>query len=141
MVAGTEPMTDCALQACAVAYRRRASRLEFCLITTSQGRWNWPKGLVDPGETSEESALREAYEEAGLQGRLVGPPLGTYPLNKFGRSFEVTSWLMEVQHCEAQWEEQAMRQRRWVTPQVARRLLSQPHLHVLLEQALQRLAP
>ena len=141
MVAGMKPMTDCALQACAVAYRHRSGRLEFCLITTSQGRWNWPKGIVDPGETREQAALREAYEEAGLHGRLVGPSLSTYPLNKFGRQFEVTSWLMEVQDCEEQWEEQTTRQRRWVTPTVARRLLSQPHLRDLLDRALQRLEP
>jgi 8-oxo-dGTP pyrophosphatase MutT (NUDIX family) len=32
--------------------------------------WALPKGLVDPGETPAETAVREAAEETGLTGRL-----------------------------------------------------------------------
>ena len=32
-----------------------------------------PKGHVDPGETPPQAALREVREEAGVDGRLVGP--------------------------------------------------------------------
>jgi 8-oxo-dGTP pyrophosphatase MutT (NUDIX family) len=35
-----------------------------------QGVWALPKGLIDPGETGAETAVREAAEETGLSGRL-----------------------------------------------------------------------
>ena len=35
------------------------------------GTWALPKGLVDRGERPEGTALREAFEETGLRGRLV----------------------------------------------------------------------
>jgi len=33
--------------------------------------WGLPGGARDSGETAEEAALREAHEEAGIQGELV----------------------------------------------------------------------
>ena len=41
----------------------------------AEGTWALPKGLIDEGETPAETALREAFEETGLHGRL-GPKLG-----------------------------------------------------------------
>jgi 8-oxo-dGTP pyrophosphatase MutT (NUDIX family) len=35
--------------------------------------WTLPKGTPDPGETVEETALREVAEETGLQVRIVEP--------------------------------------------------------------------
>ncbi len=35
-----------------------------------EGVWALPKGLIDPGESGAETALREVAEETGLTGRL-----------------------------------------------------------------------
>lgn len=35
--------------------------------------WTLPKGTPDPGESTEETALREVAEETGLQVRIVAP--------------------------------------------------------------------
>ncbi len=40
-----------------------------------EGTWVLPKGLVDADEEPAETALREAFEETGIRGRL-GPKLG-----------------------------------------------------------------
>ncbi len=36
------------------------------------GVWALPKGLIDAGERSAETALREGFEETGINGRLDG---------------------------------------------------------------------
>ncbi|MBX3297558.1 MAG: NUDIX hydrolase [Acidobacteria bacterium] len=36
-------------------------------------RWQLPKGIIDPGETPEQAALREVREEAGIECELVEP--------------------------------------------------------------------
>ena len=139
MATGTEPMTTMSLQASAIPFRWRLGRLEFCLITTSRGNWIFPKGIVDPGETAEQTALKEAFEEAGLHGQIIGEPLGTYELAKFGTTFEVTCLLMEVTRCDARWMEQQMRQRLWVSAEDASKLLKQSPMRELLGEAVARL--
>lgn len=37
-----------------------------------EGIWALPKGLVDPGEPTDETALREVEEETGVRARLDG---------------------------------------------------------------------
>ncbi len=38
-------------------------------------RWTLPKGRIDDGETTEQAALREVFEETGLQARILRPLL------------------------------------------------------------------
>lgn len=134
------PPTPDTLQASAVPYRVAGKEIEICLITSiSSGRWGFPKGLIDPGETAPETALKEAYEEAGLRGRIVGAPLGEYRYAKWGSMLTVTTYLMEVTHAETAWLEADRRQRRWASPDEAGRMLDRRHLARLLDAALERL--
>lgn len=127
-------------QAGAVPFRRRGKRLQFCLITSVRaGRWQFPKGFIDPGETAAETALKESLEEAGLHGRIVGEPLGDYQYAKWGSVHSVLVMLMEVTRCDRRWFEDDLRQRRWATPEEARRMLDPPELCELLDTAVQRL--
>jgi 8-oxo-dGTP pyrophosphatase MutT (NUDIX family) len=139
MVMGTDPKLTMHLQATAIPFRRRREQIEFCLITTRRGKWIFPKGIVDPGENEEQTALKEAFEEAGLHGQIIGEPLGSYELAKFGKTYEVTALLMEVSQCDAHWMEQQMRRRRWVSAQQAFQLLKQPQLRNLLSRAIEQL--
>ncbi len=40
--------------------------------------WAFPKGTIEPGETSLEAAKREIFEEAGIKELLLIKELGTY---------------------------------------------------------------
>ena len=43
------------------------------LRRTKRGKWIFPKGHVEPGETIEQTAIRECEEETGLRVELVEP--------------------------------------------------------------------
>jgi 8-oxo-dGTP pyrophosphatase MutT (NUDIX family) len=47
---------------------------EVLLISTAGGkRWQLPKGRLEPGETTEQAAVREVREETGVTGSIVAP--------------------------------------------------------------------
>ena len=62
----------------AVCYRLRNDEPEFLLVRTRSGRWTFPKGGVDGDATNAEAAAREAYEEAGVKGRIEREPFHRY---------------------------------------------------------------
>ena len=49
-----------------IVFRRDGAEPLFLLVKDRFGRWTFPKGHIDPGETSEEAARREVAEETGL---------------------------------------------------------------------------
>ena len=129
------------LQALAVPYRKDGSQHELCLITSiSKGRWGFPKGIIDPGETAPETALKEAHEEAGLVGEIVGEPLGTYDDFKWDSRLLVTGYLFRVNGEQGEWLEAGLRQREWVGAEEARERLKDSKQLPLLETALARIA-
>lgn len=55
-----------------VAFRRTSAGIEVALISVGKpARWQLPKGIVDPGETPEVTAVREVQEEAGITATLL----------------------------------------------------------------------
>lgn len=55
-----------------VAFRREGDRIEVALISVGDvARWQLPKGLVDKGESTEDAAVREVREEAGVDTEVV----------------------------------------------------------------------
>ncbi len=83
--------------AAAVPVRRRdAGGVEFLLVQTSQGgRWTFPKGRIEAGETAPAAAAREAAEEAGVEGEISPEPLGVYRYAPVHGGFDdVTAFLL-----------------------------------------------
>lgn len=56
-----------------VVFRRLGKALEIQLIQDRYGKITLPKGKMEPGETREQTALREIAEETGITGRIVSP--------------------------------------------------------------------
>ncbi|ACF11113.1 NUDIX hydrolase [Chlorobaculum parvum NCIB 8327] len=87
------------------------------LITTrSSGRWIIPKGYVEKGMTPHESAAKEAWEEAGIVGKVEPEPIGTYSYRRPSGMFAVKVYPLEVESLLERWEEMHVRERRVVTP-------------------------
>lgn len=125
-----------AQQAATIAIRRSAGKLQVCLIRRKDSKtWGIPKGLVDPGDTLEETALNEAWEEAGLIGRVVGKPIGRYEYRKWGRTLKVAVYLMEVTEQEKRWLEDSFRERKWTSFDEATSLLERHPVSPLLDRA------
>jgi len=63
-------MRECE-QVAAICYRVRHGAIEFLLVQTrGSGRWTFPKGSAEPGLTHAQAAAIEAFEEAGVHGRI-----------------------------------------------------------------------
>ena len=68
----------------AVVFTRVGEEIRYVLIRSKEGFYGFPKGHMEPGETEQQTALRETLEETGLRARLI-PGFRTmelYPLPK-----------------------------------------------------------
>jgi phosphohistidine phosphatase len=128
--------SDLPEQAAAIAFRRGDGGVEVCLIRRKGAEaWGIPKGLVDPGDTCEETALNETWEEAGLRGRLIGESIGTYTYEKWGTTFTVAVYLLEVLEQKPAWLESRFRERSWVSFEETAHLLAGHPVSPLLDRA------
>lgn len=50
-----------------IVAKLRNSKARILLIKDPYGKWTWPKGKIDKGETPLDAAKREIREEAGLK--------------------------------------------------------------------------
>jgi len=108
------------------------------LITTRQaGRWILPRGWPVKGKTPAQTATQEAFEEAGVVGRIDPRPVGEYRYLKVlpdGSSNDcvVTLFSLHVRGTLVQWPEQAERKRRWHALAQASEVASEGQLAHLL---------
>jgi 8-oxo-dGTP pyrophosphatase MutT (NUDIX family) len=70
-------------QVAAVCFRILSTGVEFLLVRTRRGRWTFPKGGAQAGLTHAQSAALEAFEEAGVHGRIEEVAFVNYALRKF----------------------------------------------------------
>jgi 8-oxo-dGTP pyrophosphatase MutT (NUDIX family) len=121
------------LQFGAIPWRRSASGLEFCLITSRRtGRWIFPKGGRIAWLSASACAAREAFEEAGVEGDIAKRPVGSYHGVKRrdggGTPILVEMYPLEVRIELEDWPDKKHRQRRWANLEDACSLLTDPEL-------------
>lgn len=100
----------------------REGEVRVMLVTSRETRrWVLPKGWAEPDLAPHELAAKEAFEEAGLVGKVDSNPIGFYCYRKRlrdGRSRHCKVGvfpLWVVQQLET-WPEQGQRETRWFTP-------------------------
>jgi 8-oxo-dGTP pyrophosphatase MutT (NUDIX family) len=112
--------------------------IRIMLVTTrGAGRWIVPKGWPIANLSPREVAAREAYEEAGLVGVMVGKrAVGrfTYEKSGGGRTLrcEVKLFAMRIHHQLPDWPERGERETRWFAPEAAAAAVQQAALAALL---------
>ena len=137
-------------QCAALPFRRDDDGAVQVLLVTSREtrRWVLPKGWMSSKLTSAQAAAREAYEEGGVLGRIIGKqPTGTYRYLKRltpdrSISCEVLVFPMEVRGQAETWPERDQREIRWVTPSQAADLVDEEGLaEILRSETVAKLAP
>jgi len=128
-------------QSSVIPYRQRHGQLEVLLVRSSRAHhWVVPKGIHEPGMSAQDSAAKEAEEEAGAIGVVDATPLGSYHYEKWGACCEVTVFPMAVTQLvpEAEWQE-SHRGRCWVTVDAATGLVKAQPLIPMLQLLVQSL--
>jgi NTP pyrophosphohydrolases including oxidative damage repair enzymes len=116
-----------------IPYRIMDEKIEVMLITSSGGkRWVIPKGLIEPDMTSQDSAAKEAWEEAGLLGQVFPDLMGTYKYYKSGCTWRVDVFLLLVQTVRENWPEAYKRKRQWVSIPKAIKRVDELELKLIL---------
>lgn len=115
-------------------------RLEILLVTSRETkRWIIPKGWPMSGRKDHRAAAQEAYEEAGLKGRIGKKSVGRYRYDKrlgdgSAVSCAVKVFPLEVSEERKRWPERKQRVRRWYAPEEAAALVQEDDLQSLLRE-------
>ena len=95
--------------------------------------WSLPKGKLDPGESFEDGAVREVWEETGVRGRIRAELDPVEYVDRKGRYKLVRWYRMDVAGEPDEFvPNDEVDELRWVTPAEARELVSYEHERVLL---------
>jgi 8-oxo-dGTP pyrophosphatase MutT (NUDIX family) len=126
-------------QVAALVHRSGNSGPEILLITSRDtGRWIIPKGWRQKGRSRARSALREAFEEAGIRGSVRKKAIGSYVyekrIDKKGVTHDclVDVFLVAFSKQEKKWPERGQRTSAWLKPSLAARKVAEIELKAIL---------
>lgn len=112
------------LQVGVVPILTNKKRCLIVLITARDNdRWLPPKGNQHRKYSDREMALIEAYEEAGIIGRIAHKNYVDVPFRKDGRRITLRLYPMVVKRVLKRWPEQKSRKRTICNPGRARKLI------------------
>ena len=89
------------------------------------------------GATPHDAALREAWEEAGVKGKIVGNCLGIYSYKKYQKDEQdlavvVAVFAVKVRRLESKFPEADERKRKWMSRKKAAMLVAEPDLKQII---------
>jgi 8-oxo-dGTP pyrophosphatase MutT (NUDIX family) len=130
------------LESGALAYRRLGNgEIEILLVSKKRSkRWGIPKGRVNAPRSFGETAAKEAFEEAGVMGRVSPKSVGMFRAKKTTsilKIVEVWVYVIEVDEMLDNWPEKEKRQIKWASCKVVARELRNPILTDLCHQLAQ----
>lgn len=98
-----------------IPFRRNGEEREYLILLQTNNCWSFPKGHMEAGETEEQTALRELFEETGLTAKLDTSRSASieYPISSCAKK-EVVFYLGEVAG-EPKVQESEIETYKWVT--------------------------
>jgi 8-oxo-dGTP pyrophosphatase MutT (NUDIX family) len=122
--------------------------LEILIVTTRQSRrWIVPKGWPIKRLTPSKAAAREAFEEAGVRGKIGARAIGVFRYKKAAGEtngaepdYEVKIFPLLVRRQSSTWPEFGQRVVQWVDPEKAISLIRDPELKAIVEKFAKRAA-
>ena len=126
-----------------VAFRWQDSLPELAIVSMKPKlRWQLPKGIVDPGESPQITAVREVREEAGIETDLISS-IETieywYRSTKYGKPVRfhkfVHFYLLEYRRGDVSDHDHEVEEARWVSFEEAIHMLAFKSEREVVEQA------
>jgi 8-oxo-dGTP pyrophosphatase MutT (NUDIX family) len=116
-----------------IPYRIMDDQFEVLLVTSKTNRrWIFPKGAIRRGSSSKASAIMEALEEAGIEGKTEDQGLGFYEYLNAGVPYSVEYYAMEVQSIHKNWPEMTLRERKWFRIEQAATVVEYEHIKQII---------
>jgi len=130
------------VQLAALCWRRGAADggVEVLLVTSSTGRWILPKGWPMSGKTPAQTAMTEAWEEAGVsKGKVSRRPVGSFiglkrTLAGDDLSCQTKVYAVKVQKSVKEYPESDRRGLVWVSPALAVTMVTEDGLRDILRK-------
>lgn len=118
-----------------IPYVRRSGKTRIILVTKRKnGEWIVPKGNLVANKSKRESALQEAYEEAGLTGKIDTKNAFRLYIISHGVKTDLTLYPMCVdKRLIKKWPERNQRKRIEVSCQRAQTLVSWPKFRTAMK--------
>ena len=124
----------------ALCWRKHRDEVQVLLITSRRSRrWILPKGWPVDGATPAEAAITEAWEEAGVKGKVKQVCLGIFSYAKdmdgdASLPCVVAVFPVRVSKLANDWPEAKERKRRWFSTKKAAGLVREPELAAMLKR-------
>ncbi len=125
---------DVRSQFAALCYKVKNGKVRILLVTSRRsGRWIVPKGWPMDAMTPGQCAAQEAWEEAGVMGRVTDLCLGLYSYRKILPDEDdlpcvAMVYPIEVKKLAKDFPEAADRKRKWVSRKKAAQMVVEPEL-------------
>jgi 8-oxo-dGTP pyrophosphatase MutT (NUDIX family) len=133
------------IQYAALPYRAKSkSELEVMLITSRDTRqWIIPKGWPKHGLSPHDTAAEEAFEEAGVAGKITERPIGSYSYIKVMKQGGTTRcsvrvFALRVTRQHKKWPEKRERTIKWYGLEDAVRFVREPYLRRVIRNFIAR---
>lgn len=124
----------------ALPWRKQNGAIEILLVTSrTTRRWVIPKGGVMAHLVDMNAARQEAFEEAGIAGRMQRKSIGTYQYRKIvpdalAQTGVVKVFALEVQRELTNWPEMRQRRRRWFAVKEAVKRVGERDLREIMRE-------